>query len=145
MSDQRTLTSQGIGPVIDVVDVPTTTSVRVTITTGGENAAAAPALAAGLYGTLMRAVYAHGNQDVDRSNPDSNSPGPAYLSQLSAVGIALEKLADPSASAAANADAGGFTSVVAQVPALLANATSELEKKLKKGNGRVNYTLALLK
>jgi hypothetical protein len=31
------------------------------------------------------------------------------------------------------------------VPALLANTTSELVTKFKKGNGRVNYTLALLK
>ena len=38
-----------------------------------------------------------------------------------------------------------FSGMVAQVPALLANTTAELEAKFVKGNGRVNYTLALLK
>ena len=79
------------------------------------------------------------SQDIDRSNPDSNSPGPAFLSQLSSIGIHLEKLADP-----ATAAKMAFTEVIATVPALVANTTKELKEKFAKGNGRVNYTLALL-
>ena len=84
---------------------------------------------------------AHANQDTDRSNPDENSPGPAYLSQLSSVGVALEKLADPADYTPGNA--AGFTTTLATVPALLANATAEVTK-LKQDNGRRSYTLALL-
>lgn len=130
---------EGLGTVIDIVHVPTTEPISLVITTNTATTAAAPAMAAGLFGTLLRAVYAHANQDIDRSNPDSNSPGPAYLSQLSSVGVALEKLADPAAP-----DKGAFARLVQSVPALLANATAELEAKFKKGNGRLNYTLALL-
>ena len=38
----------------------------------------------------------------------------------------------------------GFAAAVARVPGLLTNTTSELEAKFRNGNGRVNYTLALL-
>ena len=92
-------------------------------------------MGAGLYGTLIRAVYAHANEDIDRSNPDSNSPGPAWTSELSSVGTALESLADPAR------PKGGFAAAVAAVPGLLANATAELRSK---PNGRTNYSLALL-
>ena len=100
---------------------------------------ATQAIAKGLYGTLMRGVDAHANQDIDRSNPDSNSPGPAYLSQLSSIGVHLEKLADP-----ATATKMAFAELIATVPALVANTTKELEEKFAKGNAMVNYTLALL-
>lgn len=130
---------EGLGPVIDIVNVPTTEIISITIEANPNTAAAAPAMAAGLFGTLMRGIDAHANQDIDRSNPDSNSPGPAFLSQLSSIGIHLEKLADP-----ATAAKMAFTEVIATVPALVANTTKELKEKFAKGNGRVNYTLALL-
>ena len=37
------------------------------------------ALNRGLYGNLIRAVYAHANQDVDRTNPNENSPGQCLI------------------------------------------------------------------
>jgi len=127
---------QGLGPVIDVVNVPTSAVVTVKITTSVAAAAVmAKVASAGLYGTLIRAVYAHGNMDVDRSNPDSNSPGPAYLSQLSSVGVGLESMADPAK------DPTVFTATVGSVHALLANATAELQKSK---SARVPYTLDLL-
>jgi len=131
---------EGLGPVIDVVNVPTHERIVVEVhgPAGASVSETAAAMSKGLFGTLLRSVYAHANQDIDRSNPDSNSPGPAYVSQLSSVGVALEKLADPAA------PAGAFGSMVARVPALLANATMELSK-MKRPQGRVNYTLALLK
>jgi hypothetical protein len=130
---------EGIGPVIDLVGVPTSKPVRITIQASAAHATAVSAMQAGLYGTLMRSVYAHANQDIDRSNPDQNSPGPAYLSQLSAVGVALEKLADPGINSPIT-----FAGMVSDVPALLRNATAELKAKFQKGNDRVNFTLALL-
>ena len=87
------------------------------------------------HGTLIRSVYAHANMDLDRSNPDSNSPGPAYLSQLSSVGVGLEKLADPAAAP------GAFLAEVQKVPQLLANATEEVKRSK---SSRVKYTLSLL-
>lgn len=66
---------------------------------------------------------------------DSNSPGPAYTSQLSSVGVALESLADPAR------PKGSFAALVARVPELLANATAELRSK---PNARTNYSIALL-
>ena len=75
---------QGVGPVVDLVGVPTNAVVTVTITTDGAAASAmAKAAGAGLYGTLIRAVYAHANMDLDRSNPDSNSPGQSKQHPLS--------------------------------------------------------------
>jgi hypothetical protein len=127
---------QGVGPVIDIVGVSTADDITVTITTSAAaSAAMTKAASSGLYGTLIRAVYAHANMDVDRSNPDSNSPGPAYLSQLSSVGVGLESMADPTK------DASVFASTIANVPALLANATVELGKSK---SSRVAYTLDLL-
>jgi len=127
---------EGLAVVVDLVGVPTSAKISLSLA-GDVDAATSAALNGGLYGTLIRAVYAHANQDVDRTNPDENSPGPAYLSQLASVGVSLEKLADP------QSPAGAFANVVASVPALLANATQELQA-IKQPNGRVNYTLALL-
>ena len=131
---------EGLGPVIDIVNVPTAEAVTITIETEA-SAATSAAMDGGLYGTLIRAVYAHANEDIDRSNPDSNSPGPAFVSQLASVGDALESLADPSRPKA------GFAAMVARVPALLANATEELRSKKISGSGpvgRANYSEALL-
>jgi hypothetical protein len=119
---------EGIGPVIDLVDVPTHQPVHVEISprsaaytatptssasassaSASTDAAAEEAMNAGLYGTLIRSIYAHAQMDVDRSNPDSNSPGPAYLSQLSSVAVALERLGDPSS------PVGAFAETVATV------------------------------
>jgi len=127
---------EGLVVVVDLVDIATAATVVVSLSTAADPQTTA-ALHGGLFGTLIRAVYAHANQDVDRTNPDENSPGPAYLSQLSSVGVALEKLADPMSPTHA------FGALVAKVPALLANATQELQG-IKKPNGRVVYTLALL-
>jgi len=127
---------EGVGPVIDLVDIGTSAAALVTVTWREDAKPIDAALDQGVYGTLIRAIYAHANQDTDRTNPDENTPGPAYLSQLSAVGVALEKIADP-------VSAVGFTKMLARVPTLLANATAEL-MKLKLDNGRRNYTLALL-
>ena len=66
------------------------------------------------------------------------SPATRQLSQLSSVGVALERLADPNLAA-------GFAPALAKVPALLVNATAEVTTKLKPDNGRRNYTLALLR
>lgn len=129
---------QGVGPVIDLVGIPTDQPVSITITTDGAAAAAmanASQAGGGLFGTLIRAVYAHGNMDVDRSNPDSNSPGPAYLSQLSAVGVGLEHMADPAT------DPTVFAAAVANVPTLLASTIAELQKGK---SSRIPYTLDLL-
>jgi hypothetical protein len=128
---------EGLNVVIDLVGVPTNSAVSVIIENKPDHATT-EALNAGLYGTLMRAVLAHANQDVDRTNPDENSPGPAYLSQLSSVGVALEKLADP------ESPEGAFATLVAEVPELLSKAMKELQD-IKKPNGRVEYTLALLR
>ena len=125
---------EGLGPVIDIPDVPTTEIITITVTTP-ENTKTAAAMSDGLFGTLIRGIYAHANEDIDRSNPDSNSPGPAWTSRLSSVGTALESLADPAR------PKGGFAAAVAAVPGLLANATAELRSK---PNGRTNYSLALL-
>jgi len=125
----------GLGAVIDIVGVATDTPLTVEIAMPADAAQVASAMASSAtYGLLMRGVDAHANMDLDRSNPDSNSPGPAYLSQLSSVGVALEKMADP-------AGPGGFGAAVAGAVQLLANATAELGKSKSK---RVAYTLDLL-
>merc|ERR1712194_670631 len=103
---------------------------------GNESFDVEGAMNAGLYGTLIRSIYAHAQMDVDRSNPDSNSPGPAFLSQLSSVAVALERLGDP------DAPVGAFVQTVASVSALLGNATAETGKSK---SSRVAYALALLK
>ena len=150
----------GLGPVIDIPHVSPLEIVQVVVTATPDKATSA-AMEGGLFGTLIRAIYAHANEDIDRSvrshaiyrlllaiarvcflrdcarsqNPDSNSPGPAYASQLSSVGAALESLADPAR------PTGGFAAMVAKVPALLANTTAELKSK---PNARTNYSIALL-
>lgn len=86
---------EGLGPVIDLVDVDTSAPATVSVLWRHDGKAVDASLDSGVYGTLIRSIYAHANQDTDRTNPDENSPGPAYLSQLSSVGVALEKLADP--------------------------------------------------
>ena len=123
--------------MIDLVGVPTNAPVVITIAFASDAGVINTAMNTGAPGLLMRAVYAHANMDLDRSNPDSNSPGPAFLSQLSSIGVALEKLADPS-----DPGPGGvFGAEVAKIPALLANTTAELAKSKSK---RVPYTLDLL-
>jgi hypothetical protein len=126
---------EGLGVVIDLIGVPTDQTITITLASTEAAPAIQTALNDGLFGTLMRAVYAHGQMDVDRSNPDSNSPGPAFLSQLSSVGVALERLADPTQ------DPHAFADLVATVPALLANATAEVSKSK---SPRVAYAIALL-
>ena len=136
---------EGLGPVIDIVGVSTDKPVVIEISYGADAAAVTAAADKGLFGTLLRAVYGHANMDIDRSTPDSNSPGPAYLSQLSAVGVLLEKLAGPAAAVktveTTAAAAKTFAEVVAAVPMLLGNATNELAKSK---SPRVPYTLELL-
>merc|ERR1711990_1126953 len=113
---------EGLGPVIDLVGVSTNANpITISIQYGKNAASIQTATSAGLYGKLMRSVYAHTTMDLDRSNPDSNSPGPAYLSQLSSVGVHLEYLAGQSSDA-------NFSSATAAVPELYANATRELVK-----------------
>ena len=52
---------EGLGPVIDIVNVPTAEAVTVTIETEA-SAATSAAMDGGLYGTLIRAVYAHADR-----------------------------------------------------------------------------------
>lgn len=126
---------EGLGPVIDLVDMPTDQAITVTLTASKAASEIQTALNGGVFGTLIRSVYSHAQMDLDRSNPDSNSPGPAFLSQLSSVGVALERLADPSL------DATKFSSMLGSIPALVANATAEVGKAK---SPRVPYALALL-
>ena len=70
---------EGIGPVIDLVNADTSTPLVVKVAWRDDAQLVDAALDQGVYGTLIRAIYAHANQDTDRTNPDENSPGPAYV------------------------------------------------------------------
>ena len=71
---------EGLGPVIDLPASQTDAPITVVVTASTDAATVEKVLNGGVYGTLIRAIYAHANVDLDRSNPDSNSPGPAYVS-----------------------------------------------------------------
>lgn len=122
---------QGLSTVIDVVGLPTAAPVTIVVT----YAAGAPSAAAmsGVFGATYHAVLAKGNTDLDRSTPGSNDPTPAALSQLSSVGELL--------AFQAGADPAGFAATVANVPAMMANATAETAKNK---SPRAAYALGLL-
>jgi hypothetical protein len=104
----------GMGPVVDVVGVPTAAATVVVLTW------AAPAIdaSAGHYGYIQRAVWAKSNLDLDRSTPASNSPGPAYVSVLASVGEALTFLA--------GTDAAAFAATLNNVTTLLPLAQADV-------------------
>lgn len=81
--------------MVDLVHVPTDQPLRIKIgpstAPASATATAEATMSRGLYGTLIRAIYAHAQMDIDRSNPDSNSPGPAFLSQLSSVAACVRR------------------------------------------------------
>ena len=120
----------GMGPVVDVAPLPVgPTPVTIVLTW----AAPSVDLSAGHYGIIQRAVWAKSNMDLDRSTPDSNSPGPAYLSQLASTGEALAHLAyiDPSA----------FAAAVNNVTTILPLATTDVNKSK---SPRASFTAQLL-
>ena len=121
----------GMGGVVDVVGASTGAPLTVVVTF-----APAPTWAAmgGVYGAVTHALWAKGDLDIDRSTPGSNSDDPAYTSVLSSVGLALEF-------EAGGADPAAFAATVASVPALLANATAELQAMQ---DPRASYAIALL-
>ena len=119
----------GMGPVVDVVGASTSGVTTVVL-----NFAPGTAAPSGAYGVVQRAVWGKSNMDLDRSTPDSNSPGPAFLSQLASVGEALAHWA--------GTDVGAFAGTLANVTALQQGAVSEV--RASKSVTRANFTAALL-
>ncbi len=66
------LLPDGMGPVVDVVGVSTSSATTIVI-----NLAAAVDMS-GVYGAVTHALWAKGNLDIDRSTPGSNSDDNAY-------------------------------------------------------------------
>jgi alpha-glucosidase (family GH31 glycosyl hydrolase) len=121
----------GLGPVIDVVGLSTSAPVTISVTFAAPMVTAAQM--SGVYGAVMHAVWGKANLDLDRSTPGSNNVGPAYISVLASVGDALCYLA--------GTDVNGFANTILSVPALLANATADVQTDK---SPRIPYTLALL-
>ncbi len=120
----------GMGPVIDIVGVPTSGAplvVAITLAPGEVDTGF------GAYGIVQRAVWGKTNMDLDRSTPASNSPGPAYLSVLASVGEALAH--------AAGVDAGAFAATLANVTQLVAGAVADVQTSK---SVRKNMTLSYL-
>ena len=120
----------GMGPVVDVVGASTSGVTTVVL-----NFAPGTAVPSGTYGVVQRAVWGKSNMDLDRSTPDSNSPGPAFLSQLASVGEALAHWA--------GVDTGVFAGTISNVTNLLQGAITEVAAAAKK-SPRANFTSALL-
>jgi len=121
----------GMGPVVDVVGASTTSVTTVVL-----NFAPGTTVPSGTYGVVQRAMWGKSNMDLDRSTPDSNSPGPAYLSQLASVGEALTHFA--------GVDAASFAGLIANVTSIQQGAISEVTAAVKKSPVRANFTLLLL-
>jgi len=122
------LLPSGMGPVIDIVGVSTTSTVTVVV-----NFAAGGVDMGGVFGAVTHALWAKGNLDIERSTPGSNSDDPAYVSVLSSVGQALEYLA--------GTDPSTFATTVSGVPALLSKAIDEIGAM---SSPRKAYSVALL-
>lgn len=120
----------GMGNIIDIIGVSTTTPLNVLVTYA---APVSDASMAGVYGAITHAIAAKLNLDIERSTPGSNTDDPAFTSVLASTGIALEYLAGTSASQ--------FITAVQGVPTLLANATSEISGM---SSARKDYSVALL-
>jgi len=124
------LLPDGMGPVVDIINVPTNQPLTVVI----NFALGTPSLPSGIYGAITHALWAKANLDIERTTPGSNKLDPAYTSVLSSIGQALEYLSAQSPQA--------FAEQLSTVPALLANATAELQA-LKK-SPRSSYSVAML-
>jgi len=124
------LLPEGMGPVIDVVNMPTNKLITITV-----KLAPGPPVASmsGVYGAVTHALLAKANLDIERSTPGSNKDEPAYTNVLSSVGQALEYSSD--------ADLTYFSNTVAGVPQLLKNAVAEIQS-LK--SPRKDYSITLL-
>lgn len=124
----------GMGAIIDIPSVSTTTGVTTTISiTYAVPTLVTDAAMSGVYGAVQRALASKGNLDEDRSTPGSNTPDPAYVSVLASLGGALEYLA--------GANATGFADAINSVPSLLASARTEVASV---NSPRTSYSLGLL-
>lgn len=123
----------GMGPVIDIATASTAPGQVTTIVV--QYATPTPSVQAmsGVYGSILHAVWAKLNIDLDRSTPGSNSDGPAYLSVLASTGDALSYLA--------GTDTATFASTIAGIPTLLQNAIADVQSDK---SPRVPYSIALL-
>jgi hypothetical protein len=124
------LLPEGMGPVIDLVNVNTKQTVTVLIKLASQPSAEAMS---GVYGAVTHALLAKANLDIERTTPGSNKDEPAYTNVLASVGQALEY--------SANTDAVYFANAVGGVPQLLKNAIVEIQN-LK--SPRKDYSIALL-
>jgi len=124
------LLPEGMGPVIDLVNVATKQTVTITIKLSSQPTAQQMS---GVYGAVTHALLAKANLDIERSTPGSNQNEPAYTNVLSSVGQALEYTS--------NTDLAYFTNTVASVPQLLKNSVQEIQN-LK--SPRKDYSIALL-
>jgi len=125
----------GMGAVIDLVGVPTdgsTLSVEVVFAPGGGGWGGGPG---GEYGAIARGAAAKTHLDLDRSTPDSQSPGPGAMARLATAGEALAALAGAE-------DAGAFGALLAGVGGLRAAALAAAEGDTR--SPRANFSAALL-
>jgi len=123
------LLPDGMGPVIDVVNMDV--SKPITITARMASGPSTAAMSA-VYGGVNRALLAKANLDIERTTPGSNRNEPAYTNVLSSIGQGLEF--------ASAADLPGFTGIVNQVPKLIGEAMTEIQA-LKSPRKDYSYTL----
>jgi alpha-glucosidase len=121
---------EGLGPVIDVVGVSTSSVTTIVITNA---VTISDASMSGVYGAIMHAIWAKQSTDLERSTPGSNTVEAAPTSVLSSSGDALAYLAGQ--------DVNAFVSVVQSIPGLLSNAISDMTKL---GSDHSKYAVMLL-
>mmetsp|Transcript_38622 Transcript_38622/g.76005 ORF Transcript_38622/g.76005 Transcript_38622/m.76005 type:complete len:1047 (+) Transcript_38622:22-3162(+) len=119
----------GMGAVIDVVGVSTSSPVSVSVTFDSSVASLD-----GVYGAITHALWAKLNLDIERSTPGSHHDDMAFTSVLSSVGQSLEYLA--------GTDTKAFSTAISSIPGLLSNATTEV---LAMKSKRKTYSADLLK
>lgn len=126
-----------MGPVIDLVNVPTGEPLTLIITF--EDAAAAGAkssftsLLNGTYGAIMHAIWAKQNLDINHMTPGSNVVEPSDVTDLSSIGQHLEYMAGH--------DVKGFVSALSGVPGMLSRGIDQFQKV---DNIRKVYSIGIL-
>ena len=128
---------EGMGPVIDLVDVPTSSPLTLTITFADAKAAGAASsfssLLNGTYGAVTHAIWAKQNLDLERVTPGSNVVEPADVTDLSSVGQHLEYLAGN--------DVKGFVSALSGVRGMLTRGINQFQQVK---SSRAAYSVAVL-
>jgi len=122
------LLPDGMGVVIDVVNVMVSKPITVKVTFVPQ-----PIVMNGVYGAITHALWAKANLDIERTTPGSNVVEPASTSVLASMGQALEYLS--------MTNVNQFQAAVGNVPSLLGKAVSELGKL---SSPRKGYSVELL-